>query len=650
VTRNDDAVNFIWQTADLLRGRFRAADYAGMILPMTLLRCLDDMLAPTKAEVRRQYERARKLRLSGNELDQILTQVTDLGFYNVSLFDIRSIIIDSANSDKALLEYIDGFSANIRSIFERYEFKPTIQHMRDAGILHIVLDRFSDPHLELNHWIFEELVSKFTVLDGEGRGEYFTPRDVVKLTTSLLFTPDRDKIAGAAKPLILLDPACGTGGNLAESRDYVLSIHPFGTIYAYGQEINQHTYAISASIEILRDPGKSFDDGNVRLGDSLIDDKFSGQRFDYFLCNPPFGLEWKLQKPAIENELHQSNNGGRFEAGLPRVSDSSFLFLQHMWSKRKNLKKGGSRLAITFTGSPMFVGGAGSGESQIRRWLFENDWLEAIIALPESLLYNTAIGTYVWLLSNRKEPRRAGKVQLIDARAMGTPGSGSGSRRSVGDKRLHVSAAQVDEIVRLYDSFREDSQSKILDNIEFGYARACIEYPLRLSFQMTPEGKHRFLNAHPSRLDDIQVIDDALGRTPILDWTAVRRQIGELLADRGSRWGARELRTFESVFTETNPQARPTLDDKTGSRLPDPQLREFEKVPLREHPSDFFRREIAPYKPEAWLDHSKTITGYEINFDQHFQIFTLPRPIVQIEADLRRKEEEISRLLGKVIP
>lgn len=645
----------VWQAADLLRRQGDPAS-AELILPLTLLRRLDCVLAPTKDAVLREYERIGNDRVASNELDARLNQIAGFSYHNHSRFDLRQVAADARDVDTGLLDYVDGFSLNVRRILGFYDFESQVERMHVDGILRRTLSRFAQLDLgadavsdEQLAEVFDDLIRRTSDL-ARGGGEHFTPRDVIRLMTALLFAPDGRLLRQANRVRTLLDPACGTGGMLTQAERYLREAHTAGRLDAYGQERNEHAFAVATTAAFIDEEADASAGWRVRLGDSLADDKFQGYKFDYFLSDPPFGTPWKAQQKAVEAEHRELGFDGRFGAGLPRIGDSSLLFLQHMWSKRAEPgmpgTDGGSRLAVTFLGSPMFVGGAGSGESEIRRWLLENDWLEAIVALPESLFYNTSIGAYVWLLSNRKVPRRAGKVQLIDARDIWSEGADDDGPRLVGSRRRHLTAGQVDEITRLYDAFGENSRSKIVDNSDFGYTRITIEYALRLRYQMTAEGKGRFLNAYPELLDDVQAIEKVLGREPLLDWTAVAHEIDEVLDERRSRWGGRERRDFELVFTETDPAACPVLDDRTrDGYLPDPALREFDSVPLSETPEEFFDREIRPFRPDAWLNHEKDRIGYEIRFEQYFRAFTPPRPITEIDADLLKTEKEILRLL-----
>jgi type I restriction enzyme M protein len=392
---------------------------------------------------------------------------------------------------------------------------------------------------------------------------------------------------------------------------------------------------------------------NVRFGDSFTEDQFEGETFDYFLTNPPFGVDWKKQQKEIQQERDKRGFDGRFGAGLPRVNDGALLFLQHMIDKFESVRpaqqKHGSRLAIVFSGSPLFTGGAGSGESEIRKWVIENDWLEAIVALPEQMFYNTGIGTYIWIVTNRKAKHRKGKIRLLDARDVWTAGGSEDNKRSLGDKRRHITNSQIAEIVKLYGRPDEVETSKTFDNADFGYTRVMVERPLRLRYQMTTEDKARFLDACPHLLDDVQAIDKAIGREPLRDWNAVWNRIEDLLRARKSRWKATEQKLFRSVFTQNDPEADPVAKGgRDEGHEPDADLRDFENVPLKDDINIFFECEVHPHLPDAWIDHSKNKVGYEINFNRHFYKYTPPRPLEEIDADLKLAEEKIMSLLREV--
>ena len=475
----------------------------------------------------------------------------------------------------------------------------------------------------------------------------------------LLFIADGEILAGRAART-MLDPACGTGGMLAEAQRHIRSMNPDAELYTYGQDYNKRAFATAASDMLIKEVAHNGAGENIKYGDTFLDDQFAGQTFDYLIANPPFGVDWKKQQKEIKREHEKRGFDGRFGAGLPRVNDGSLLFLQHMIDKFEPLKpdqhKHGSRLAIVFSGSPLFTGGAGSGESNIRKWIIENDWLEAIVALPEQMFYNTGIGTYIWIVTNRKDKKRKGKIQLFDARDIFIP-----MRRSMGDKRRKIGEGQdapdgpepdqIADIVKGYGRFAASDRSKIFNNEDFGYTRVTVERPLRLRYRMTVEDKARFLDALPHLLDDVQAIDKQLGREPRDDWNAVLRDIQKLLKQRESKWKAPEIKLFRDVFTAKEPAAKPVKASKKSQWSdfePDTALRDFENIPLTDNIEAYFEREVRPYVPDAWMDRDKDTVGYEINFNRHFYTYTPPRPLDAIDADLKAAEAEIMRLLREV--
>ena len=652
-----DFANLIWQIADLLRGPYRPPQYERVMLPMTVLRRFDCVLAPTKATVLSDHERLKD-RFEGEALDARLDTAAGQRFHNHSPLDFDRLKGDPDHIARHLVSYIQGFSANVRDIFEYFEFENEIEKMREANILYLVVSRFCDVDLHPDRvansqmgLIFENLIRRLNELANETAGDHFTPREVIQLMVNILFIDDNDLLATAGTARTLLDPACGTGGMLAEAQKYLRDHHAQAQLFVYGQDYNKRAFATAASDMLMKQVDQNAGGDNIRFGDSFTEDGFDDQTFDYFLTNPPFGVDWKKQRKEIQAEHEHEGFAGRFGAGLPRVSDGSLLFLQHMTAKFERVglaeHKHGSRLAIVFSGSPLFTGGAGSGESEIRRWIVENDWLEAIVALPEQMFYNTGIGTYIWIVTNRKEWRRRGKIQLVDAREMWTPGGSPESKRSLGDKRRHIAADQIEEIVCLYGRFEDGERSKVFDNADFGYTRVSVERPLRLRYRMTVENKARFLDACPHLLDDVQAIDEALGREWMRDWNVVRERVANLLHDRKSRWTQKERKLFRDVFTEKDLEATQVLNG-ADQYEPDPALRDLENVALNQDIEAYFEHEIRPHVPDAWLDRDKDKIGYEISFNRHFYEYMPPRPLAEIDADLKETEAEIMRLLHEV--
>jgi type I restriction enzyme M protein len=661
-----DHTNFegiIWQIADLLRGPYRPPEYHRVILALTVLRRFDCVLADTKSKVLAEYERRHDGKLNDDALDRILNRAAGQRFHNHSPLNFEKLKGDPDYIEKHLVSYIKGFSANVRRIFDFFEFENEIEKMRESNVLFLVVSKFADVDLHPDRvkneemgLIFENLIRRFNELANETAGDHFTPREVIRLMVSLLFMHDDDLLATPGTVRKLLDPACGTGGMLAEAQSYLREHHADAKLYIFGQDYNKRAFATAASDMLMKGVDQNGGSDNVRFGDIFSEDRFTEapyDRFDYLLANPPFGVDWKKQQKEIEREHSKQGFAGRFGAGTPRVNDGSLLFVQHMISKFEPVNpaenKHGSRMAVVLSGSPLFTGGAGSGESEIRKWIIENDWLEAIVALPEQMFYNTGIGTYVWIVTNRKERRRKGKVHLIDARELFVP-----MRKSLGDKRRKLGEGtegepnQIGDIVRLYGELAEGPRSRIFDNKALGYTRVTVERPLRLRYQMTTEDKARFLDACPHLLDDLQAIDAALGRAPLMDWNAASRRVEKLLKQSGVKWRTSEHKLFQSVFTVTDPNAEPVRASKGDGFEPDASLRDTENVPLTMGVEAYFDAEVRPYVPDAWLDRSKDKVGYEINFNRYFYVYTPPRSLVEIDADLKRAEDEILRLLQEV--
>lgn len=659
MSNHQDHINLIWQIADLLRGPYRPPQYERVMLPLTVLRRFDCVLAETKDSVLVQYEKYKE-KFDGEALDAMLNRASKQKFHNHSPLTFEKLKGAPDTIGKDLVSYINGFSTNVRRIFDYFEFEKEIEKMNEANILYLVISRMSTVDLHPKRvsniemgLIFENLIRRFNELANETAGDHFTPREVIKLMVNLLFINDDDLLATAGTVRKMLDPTCGTGGMLAEAQAYLQAHHPDARLYAYGQDYNKRAFATAASDMLIKEVAHNGTGENIRYGDSLINDQFEGETFDYLIANPPFGVDWKKQQSEITREHEKRGYAGRFGAGLPRVNDGALLFLQHMISKLEPLdeknKRFGSRLAVVFSGSPMFTGGAGSGESNIRRWIIENDWLEAIVALPEQMFYNTGIGTYIWILTNRKEKSRKGKVQLVDAREDYLP-----MRRSMGDKRRKIGEGedgepdQIGDIVRLYGHFAVSKNSKIFKNTDFGYTRVTVERPLRLRYQMTIEDKARFLDACPHLLDDVQAIDKTLGREPIMDWNEVDKQIRQLLKRNDSKWKATEWKRFREVFTTKDSEAAKVLKAKNEYE-PDPDLRDAENIPLSRDIDEYFKTEVLPHVPDAWMDRTKDKVGYEINFNRYFYQYTPPRDLKVIDEELKEVEKVILNLLNEVI-
>lgn len=464
----------IWSTADLLRGDYKQSDYGRVILPFTLLRRLECVLDATRDAVIAEYETRKNL---GVPLEQFLIRKSNNSFYNTSTFTLSKLMADPNNIADNLESYINNFSANAREIFEKYEFLKLIEKLNENNLLYLIVEKFSafdlSPENVSNHemgLMFEELIRKFSEASNETAGEHFTPRDIVRLTTSLLFTLDDNLLTKSGVVRSLYDPTAGTGGFLSSGSEYIHELNPDATLVTFGQELNPESYAICKADMMI----KGQDVSNIKYGNTLSDDQLQHQKFDYMLSNPPFGVEWKKVQKVVTDEFIQKGYAGRFGPGLPRVSDGSLLFLLHLISKMRPQEEGGSRIGIILNGSPLFTGGAGSGESEIRRYILENDLLEAIVAMPTDMFFNTGISTYIWILSNHKEEHRRTKVQLINASSMG-----ESMRKSLGSKRKQLNDEQINEIVKIYGEFEESKASKIFQTTDFGYRRITVERPLK---------------------------------------------------------------------------------------------------------------------------------------------------------------------------
>ncbi|HIE5310624.1 TPA: type I restriction-modification system subunit M [Pseudomonas aeruginosa] len=630
--------DFIWNVADVLRGDFKQSEFGRIILPFTVLRRLECVLEPTREAVRTQYQ---ALHASGVDLDLLLPGTAGATFYNVSQFSLASL---GSTSTRANLEdYIAKFSANARQVFEHFAFDGWLAKLETANLLYLVTQKFAsiDLHPEAisNHemgLVFEHLIRKFAESANDTAGEFFTPRDVVRLATTLVFAPDHQALNGEGVVRTVYDCAAGTGGFLSSAIEQVAEWNPNARLVPYAQELNPETYAISVADKLIQ----GFSTQNIKLGNTLSNDQLPHEQFDYCLANPPFGVKWEKVQKQVQDEHTQQGFAGRFGPGLPRVGDGSLLFLMHLLSKRKPAEQGGTRIGIVLSGSPLFNGGAGSGESEIRRWILENDWLEAIIALPTDLFYNTGIGTYVWILSNHKDALRKGKVQLIDASAMHAP-----MRKSLGSKRKYLADEQIAEIAKLHEAFEEGPHSKIFATTDFGYRRITVERPLRLRFSVTADKLATYQNTKGS--DQAEAFAKVEGRFDNLP--AFLKAAGVKKLSKGAQ------KAVLACFGERDAEAQPVLDDK-GKVQSDSDLREFENVPLNQSIEAYFEREVLPHVPDAWIDTGKTdakdgqvgIVGYEINFNRYFYVYQPPRPLAEIDTDLKAVEAEIAALLSEV--
>jgi type I restriction enzyme M protein len=696
---------YIWNICNLLRGPYKRNEYRKVILPLTVLRRFDCLLAPTKEKVLAEFKTLKTKPES--VIRHQLQQITKRPFYNLSKLDFPKLLDDPNQLAPNLNSYINSFSPNVRAIMDRFAFGQQISKMAEKNLLYEVIKSVSRIDLSPERvdnmqmgYVFEELIRIGAEQSNEEAGEHFTPREVIKLMVNLLLSPEKD-LARSHVVKTIYDPACGTGGMLSVAEKYIRDLNRDANPHLFGQDWNDEAWAVCKSDMLI----KGEDADNIILGDTFTKDGFARDKdnkkitFDYMLANPPFGVEWKQQARFIEQEHTAMGFQGRFGAGLPRINDGALLFLQHMIAKMRPAKEGGSRIAIVFNGSPLFTGDAGSGESEIRRWIIENDWLEAIVALPEQLFYNTGISTYLWILSNHKEKSRKGKIQLIDARQFWVQMEKSlgNKRRRIGDPtdEKHLKDPDhISDLAKIFGDFKngevrpfteEDAithqpvqrkriVSKIFDNEDFGYHKITVERPLRLNFQVNAERLKRleeesgFRNLAASskknekaRLEEIEAGKER--QKEILKFICAfeKKSSGKLykdrqvfledlqsLADKSEiRLSSPEQKAILNALSEKDETAEICRDAK-GRPEPDSDLRDTENVPLKESIEEYFKREVLPHVPDAWIDESKTKIGYEIPLNRHFYVYEPPRALEVIEDDIKKLENDILDLLKKV--
>ena len=698
---HSEIVSFLWGVADLIRDTFKRGKYQDIILPLTVLRRLDCVLAPTKHKVLGKQAELRGKKLEN--LDPQLRKISGFAFHNTSRYDFEKLLADAPHVAANLRNYIAGFSQNMREVLEKFDFDNTISKLDEAGLLFQVLERFKNVDLHPDKidnptmgTIFEELIRKFNEALNENPGEHFTPRDVVHLMVDLMLAGDEGRIRSKGVVRTVYDPCCGSGGMLMITKEHITvglrkngdvlrpPINPNADIHLFGQEVNPETWAVSKSDLFMKDPtGRDAD--NISYGSTLSNDRHAGTSFDYLIANPPYGKDWKRDEDAVRAE-NERRAAGRFGPGLPRISDGQLLFLLHMLAHAKEPKEGGSRIAIIMNGSPLFTGDAGSGESEIRRFILENDLLEALIALPEQLFYNTGIATYVWVVTNRKTSARRGKVQLVDATSFWVP-----MRKSLGDKRREIPLDRAQDVVKILAGFKDGDArrvakdgkdeevvvSRIFPTTHFGFRKITVERPLRLNFQASPERIARLDEergfqalAQSKKKGAAGAKEQAEGRA---QQEAIRAFLGKLPGTlfknrddferalegaskkAGVKLSAPAAKAILSALSERDESASICLDGQ-GAPEPDPELRDTESVPLAESVEAFFKREVLPHVPDAWIGTDKRdekdgqvgVVGYEINFNRYFYRYTPPRPLEEIEGDIREIETDIMRMLGEV--
>lgn len=722
---HNQIVGFIWGIADdVLRDIFVRGKYRDIILPFTVLRRLDSLLVPTKQKVLETTDFLEKQKIDNPDA---LQSITGYSFWNTSRFTFESLLNDADNIDSNLEVYLDGFSQNVQEIISKFKLRNQLQTLRENGITYLLVEKFASKDINLSPfealngkgemmpplsnlgmgYVFEELIRKFNEENNEEAGEHFTPREVIKLMTHILFLPVKEDIKKGT--FLIYDPACGSGGMLTEAEQFAESVtNREGGFILYGQEVNPETYAICTSDMLIKGDKPE----NIAFGSTLSKDGFSNLKFDFMLSNPPYGKTWKLDESAIVENRGKKGNGDnsenikdhRFQVGLPTISDGQLLFLLNMVSKMKHNTELGSRIATVHNGSALFTGDAGSGESEIRRHIIENDWLDCIIALPKNIFYNTGIPTYVWIVNNRKPDNRKGKVQLINALDFYVK-----LRKNMGDKNCEMNTEHINQITQLYLDFKETNISKIFPNEYFGYNKITVERPLRLSAKFTKEAlenlrydksiidemtwvyenfgdkvytqidnlkpeieKHlskqeiklkaterkkllseEFWKENLKNLKESYKLMDFFGEKQFDDFNIFSSQFEETIKSKKLKLDSKVQKAIISAITWKNEDAEPVIKkiekDGTIQYEADSDLRDTENIPLNEDIQTYFEREVLQHVPDAWIDHSKTIIGYEISFTRYFYNYVPPRSIEEIKAEILQLEKETDGILNEIV-
>lgn len=650
--------NLVWGIADILRGPYKPNQYGLVILPFTILRRLECVMEPHRATMTEVIASTPSDMARRSMLRQRTTTATSPGltFWNTSAYTLQKALEDPDNLAANLIDYVNGFSSDV-DVFRNFRFEAQINELDSHNRLALVTRAFAKIDLHPSALdnaamgdLFENLIYRFAEESNEHAGDFYTPRDAVRLLVDLVFAEDTDALRERGVIRSVYDPTAGTGGMLSVAEEHLTAMNPNARLSLFAQEINKHSYAICKSDLLI----KGQDPTQVQRGDTLADDKYAGRHFDFILSNPPFGQDWKAAEAAVRRE-HEAGEHGRFAPGLPSVGDGAMLFLLHVASKMRPVDEfgRGGRAGIVLNGSPLFTGGAGSGPSNIRGWLLANDLVEAIVALPTDMFYNTGIATYLWVLDNSKQPHRQGKVQLIDATGFTTK-----MRRSLGSKRVEISDADRATIVRAYAEATESDICKVFDNLDFAYWYVTVERPLRLNFTCTPDR----VAAAVEKLPKVAGLGDALtafGNTVYRDRPSFLGDVGKHLGGRGITLTPAQRKALWRALGERDESAHVCTDAK-GKPEPDTGLRDTETIPYgwgghpkdpdaaQETIADYFDAEVRPHVPDAWIDHTKTRTGWEIPFTRHFYRYTPPRPLAEIDADLEKVAAEIMRMLRKV--
>ena len=642
---------FVWSIADQLRGVYKPHQYGNVILPLTILRRLDCVLEGQKAEVLAKADALP----NPDHLALVVRKELGLPFYNTSKYTLTTLLSEPDHLRANLVDYLSKFSPNVVDIFERFKLDAELLTMEEKDRLFLVVRLFSEVDLHPDTIsnaamgdLFEELIRKFADASNETAGEHFTPRDAIRLMVELLFAPDDDALSNPGVVRTVYDPTAGTGGMLSVAEEHLRSLNPDARLVLHGQEFNDQSYAICKADMIA----KGQDAGNIKVADTLAEDLFAGKHFDYCLSNPPYGVDWKAAEKAVKAERQRDGDKSRFAAGVPDIGDGQMLFLQHLVSKMRRRGEGGGRAGIVLNGSPLFTGDAGSGPSEIRRWLLESDLVDAIVALPTSMFYNTAISTYVWVLDNDKPAERRGIVQLVDGSGFFTK-----MRRNLGDKSRELSEHDIAKIVRIYASGEPGEHCQMFTADDFGYWKITVERPLRLSFACTPERIEAAVS-QPSLADlegALRPVLVALGPDLARDRSAFVAALRPALAAAAVKLDAKQWKALLDGLGERDETAEVCVDSK-GRPEPDVSLRDTEQVPFGSAGQgaqaatikEYFEHEVLPHAPDAWVDEKKTKVGYEIPFTRHFYTYVPPRPLTEIDAELNDLVSEILLLLQAV--
>lgn len=658
--QHNQIVNFIWGIADdVLRDVYTRGKYRDIILPFTVLRRLDALLEPSKEKVIEMHEQLNKLKIE-NQSPQ-LRKVSGYVFYNTSKYTFKKLLNDPANIRQNLENYLDGFSSDVQDIISKFKLRNQLDTLEEGNITFPLIEKFCSSQINLSPvavkdkdgnivheglsnlgmgYVFEELIRKFNEENNEEAGEHFTPREIIKLMTHLIFEPVKNKIKQGT--YLIYDPACGSGGMLTEAEHFALEINPKATYHLYGQEVNPETFAICKADMLIKEE----DPEKIAFGSTLSNDGFPKLKFDFMLSNPPYGKTWKVDQDSIVDSKTKEILDSRFNVGVPRVSDGQLLFLMNMVSKMKADSEIGSRIASVHNGSSLFTGEAGGGESEIRKYIIENDLLEAIIQLPNDMFYNTGIATYIWVLSNKKEERRKGKVQLIDASGIYTK-----MRKGLGSKSNELTESHIQQIADAFKDFQQNEISRIFENDDFAYWSITVERPLRLAWQLSEE-KLSAMEDTDYYLPVLKALQKQFGTAVQNDFNQLLSALDTQLKKLSLKWKPKEKKTFLDALSWRDEEAQPVIKKQDKDEViyeADPELRDYESVPVKQNVQEYFEKEVWPFVPDAWIDHSKTVKGYEVSFTKIFYRYQPLRSVATITEEIVQLERETEGLLNDII-